>query len=129
MINTLIAIYLSYIFSSTINMSEEMEFDYTPDIYTLVDEEGNEQAFELLDILEIDNQRYFALLPYYENTQDALNSDGDLVVLKSEIIDGEEMMASIDNDDEYDKIGNIFLEKLSSMYEEEYEEAEKKLES
>ncbi len=110
-------------------MSEEMEFDYTPDIYTLVDEEGNEQAFELLDILEIDNQRYFALLPYYENTQDALNSDGDLVVLKSEIIDGEEMMASIDNDDEYDKIGNIFLEKLSSMYEEEYEEAEKKLES
>lgn len=129
MINTLITIYLSYIFSSTINMSEEMEFDYTPDIYTLVDEEGNEQAFELLDILEIDNQRYFALLPYYENTQDALNSDGDLVVLKSEIIDGEEMMASIDNDDEYDKIGNIFLEKLSSMYEEEYEEAEKKLES
>ena len=33
-------------------MSEEME--YNPDLYTLVDEEGVEQTFELLDVMEVD---------------------------------------------------------------------------
>lgn len=102
-------------------------FDYTPDIYTLVDEEDNEQAFELLDVMEIDGQRYFALLPYYEDSAEALESDGDLIVLKSEMVDGEEMMASIDDDEEYDRIGNIFLKKLADMFEEEYEEIDKNL--
>lgn len=105
-------------------MSEEMDFDYSPDIYTLVDEEGNEQQFELLDVMELDGNRYFALLPYFEDAEDALNSDGDLVVLKAEMVDGEEMMASIDDDDEYDRVGNLFLEKLASMYEDELEEIE-----
>jgi uncharacterized protein YrzB (UPF0473 family) len=105
-------------------MSEEMDFDYTPDIYTLVDEEGNEQQFELLDVMELDDNRYFALLPYYEDADEALNSDGDLVVLKAEMVDGEEMMASIDDDEEYDRVGNLFLEKLASMYEEEMDEIE-----
>ena len=105
-------------------MSEEMDFDYTPDIYTLVDEEGNEQQFELLDVMELDDNRYFALLPYYDDTDEALNSDGDLVVLKAEMVDGEEMMASIDDDEEYDRVGNLFLEKLASMYEEEMDEIE-----
>lgn len=103
------------------------EFDYTPDIYTLVDEEGNEQVFELLDIMEIDDERYFALQPYYEDSAEALNSDGNFVVLKSQMVDGEEMMASIDDDEEYERIGNIFLEKLVAMFEEEYEEIEKEL--
>lgn len=105
-------------------MSEEMDFDYTPDIYTLVDEEGNEQQFELLDVMELDGNRYFALLPYFEDAEEALNSDGDLVVLKAEMVDGEELMASIDDDDEYDRVGNLFLEKLASMYEDEMEEIE-----
>lgn len=97
----------------------EQEFDYTPDIYTLVDEEGNEQAFELLDALEVDDQRYFALIPYFENPEDGLDDDGDLVILKSQMVDDEEMMASIDDDEEYDKIGAMFLERLSDMFEEE----------
>lgn len=104
-------------------MSENLEnLEYTPDIYTLVDEEGNEQAFELLDVMELDDNTYFALIPYFENPEDALNSDADLVVLKAEMVDGEEMMATINDDEEYEKVGNIFLEKLANMYEEEMEE-------
>lgn len=109
-------------------MADNMDFDYTPDIYTLIDEEDHEQQFELLDVLEIDDQRYFALQPYFENMEDALNSDGEFVILKAEMVDGEEMMASIDDDDEYDRIGAIFMEKLADMYEEEYEEAQAELE-
>ncbi len=100
-------------------MDEEM-MDYNPDIYTLIDEEGNEQAFELLDVLETEEgERYFALIPYFESPEDSLDDDGDMVILKSQMVDGEEMMASIDDDDEYERIGNLFLERLSDMFEEQ----------
>ena len=37
-------------------MSEELN-EYTPDLYTLVDEDGNEQTFEMLDVMVVDDQR------------------------------------------------------------------------
>lgn len=104
------------------------EMDMTPDIYTLVDEEGNEQAFELLDVMDLEDERYFALIPYYENPEESIEDDGDLVILKSEMVDEEEMMASIDDDDEYERIGAIFLERLDKMFAEEYNEDMEELE-
>lgn len=108
-------------------MSEEEfdDMDYSPDIYTLVDEEGVEQEFELLDILDIEDERYFALLPYFENADEAVQDSADLVVLKAEMVNGEEMMMTIDDDKEYERVGNIFLEKLANMYEDELEELDK----
>lgn len=104
-------------------MSEEM--DYNPDIYTLVDEEGVEQTFELLDILELDDERYFALIPYSEDPDEMLNSDGELIVLKSLLDEnGDELMVSIDDEEEYQRVGNIFLEKLSDMFEDMDDEPE-----
>ena len=38
--------------------------EYGPDLYTLVDEEGKEQTFELLDVMEVEDQVYYALVPY-----------------------------------------------------------------
>lgn len=96
------------------------ELDFNPDIYTLIDEEGVEQTFELLDIMELDDERYFALIPYYDDPQETLDDDGDLIILKSQLDEnGEELMVSIDDEDEYQRVGNIFLEKLSKMFEEE----------
>ena len=96
-------------------MSNEM--DYNPEIFTLVDEEGVEQAFELLDVLEIDDERYFALMPYYENPEDLLDDDAELIVLKSDGSEEEEMMISIDDDEEYERIGRMFLERLADLFE------------
>lgn len=99
---------------------EEME--YTPDIYTLIDEDGNEQSFELLDTMELDGERYFALLPYFEDPEEAVEDSGELIVLKSEMVDGEELMATIDDDEEYGRIGNLFLERVNEMFEEDFDE-------
>ena len=101
-------------------MSEEME--YNPDLYTLVDEEGVEQTFELLDIMEVDDDRYFALMPYYEDPEDMLDDTAELIVLKSQM-DGndEELMISIDDEEEYQRIGQMFLEKLSTYFDGEEE--------
>ena len=98
------------------------EMEYTPDILTLEDEEGNESAFEVIDTMELDGKIYVALTPYFENPEDMLDGDAELVVLVSEEVDGEEFLASIDDDDEYERVGNIFMERLAEYDEEEDEE-------
>lgn len=103
-------------------MAEEEKVDYTPDLYTLVDEEGVEQTFELLDIMEVDEERYFALVPYYPNADDVLADNGELVILKSQMDGEEEIMVSIDDDEEFDKIGNMFLERIENMFDENDDE-------
>lgn len=101
-------------------MSEELV--YNPDLYTLVDEEGVEQTFELLDVMEVDDDRYFALIPYYENPEDLLDDTAELIVLKSQLDEnGEELMISIDDEEEYQRIGQMFLEKLSAYFDGEDE--------
>lgn len=94
--------------------------DMTADLYTLVDEEGVEQTFEMIDCMDVDDERYYALVPYYEDPTKELEADTELVILKSEEDEnGEEILASIDNDEEYEKIGAMFLSRLNEMYDEE----------
>lgn len=93
-------------------MAEENEYG-SGLLYTLEDEEGNEKEFEVLGELEYQDAIYCALIPYYENPEDLLNDDGEFVVLKREMIDGEEMLCTIEDDDEYDTVGNLFIEMLS----------------
>lgn len=94
-------------------MSEE----YTPDLYTLEDEDGNEQTFEMLDAMEYEGEKYFALTPYYDKPEDMLEDAGEVVILKSEFVDDEEMMVSIEDDEEYERIGEIFMKRIEEMFE------------
>ncbi len=100
-------------------MTKDMT-NYTPDIYTLVDDEGNEQTFEMLDSMEYDGETYFALTPYPED----LDNDGEVVILKKVIEDDEEIMVSIDNDEEYEKVGDEFMKRIDGMFEYGDDEAE-----
>lgn len=100
-------------------MAENFD-DLGADLYTLVDEEGVEQTFELMDTYETDEgELYYALVPYYENPEDMVEADTELVVLRSEEDEnGEETLVSIDDDSEYERIGQIFMDRLSETYEE-----------
>ena len=51
--------------------------EYKPDLYELVDEDGNQQTFEMIDAMEEDGIQYFALTPYPEDL-----SNDELVILK-----------------------------------------------
>ena len=97
-------------------MSEE----YTPDIYTLTDEDGVEHEFELMDIMEEGDAVYYALVPYMEDPEAMIEEDTELVVLKLGTDEnGEDCLSTIDNDEEYERIGRIFLDRISEMQEEE----------
>lgn len=102
-------------------MTEENEFG-SGLLYTLEDEDGNEQEFEVLGELEYNGATYCALIPFYENEEDLLNDDGEFVVLKKEMVDGEEMLCTIEDDAEYEAVGEMFLQQLNEFFDEEDEE-------
>ena len=73
--------------------------------------------------LEYEDAVYCALIPYYEKEEDLIQDDGEFVVLKKEIIDGEEMLCTIEDDAEYEAVGALFEQQLNAMFEDEDEEA------
>lgn len=98
-------------------MADVNDMSSGADIYTLVDEDGVEQAFEKIDEIDVGDDHYYALVPYYDDPTKELEADSELVVLKSEYDGDEETLVTIDDDEEYERVGNMFLERLNDMYE------------
>ena len=96
-------------------MSEPMEFG--PDILTLVDEEGNEHEFEVIDSLEEGEQRYLALVPVMDE-EELEQDDGELVILRATAGEEEdEYLEPIEDEEEFNRISAIFVERLEEFYE------------
>ena len=92
--------------------------EYTPELLSLLDEDGNEIKFEVLDTLELDDNRYLALVPVIDDPQEMLDSDDQMVILKVITDDeaGEEYLEPIDNEEEFNKFAAIFMENLKDDY-------------
>lgn len=99
--------------------------DYGNDIVTVVDDDGKEQQFEVLDRIETDdNKRYIALTAVFDNPEDMLDDSGELIILRVIEENGETVLEPIENDEEFDEIGEIFQERLSEMFDFSENEAE-----
>lgn len=90
--------------------------EYNPDLVSVVDEDGVEHVFEELDRIETDTAKYVALLPYYEDETSILEDDGELIILKVEEENGETFLCPIENEKEFNEIGQIFEERLSELF-------------
>ncbi len=98
-------------------MSEEQFEEFTADTVTLMDENGEEQEFEILDGIETDTARYLALMPIYDDPEELVESSGELLVMRVEEEDDGEVLVTIDDDDEFEEILSIFEERLAEYYE------------
>ncbi len=98
----------------------EMNDEYMPDLYELEDENGDKQSFELLDVMEYEGEKYYALTPYFDEdeAERMLEDSGEVVILRSEFDENnDEILASIDDDEEYEKIGELFMQRIDEMFE------------
>lgn len=98
-------------------MSEE----YGNDFIVLTDEDGREIELEHLDTVEYNGQTYMAFLP----TEMSLDDAYELIIMKVELEDdGEEMLVTLDDEDEEAEMFQIFSERLEETFEEEDEAPE-----
>ena len=89
-------------------MSEE----FGPNFITLTDEDGNDIELEYVDALELDGQTYMAFFPV-DADEEAAEEYG-LVILKSVMENGEELLSTLDSDEELDKVYDLFMEQILS---------------
>ena len=86
-------------------------FEY--DIYTLTDEEGNESEFRLLATCEYEDAKYCALSPIDADGNDL---GDEYVILRADKDENdEECLVSIDDDDEFDAVADIFDDEFADV--------------
>ena len=91
-----------------------MSDEFGPSFITLTDEDGNEIELEHLDTVEYNGQTYMAFLPAEMSLEDAY----ELFILKVELEDdGEEVLVSLDDEDEEAEMFQIFSERLEETFE------------
>lgn len=86
--------------------------EFGPDFITVTDEEGNEIELELLDVLEHNGQTYMAFFPAVLEEGDEDSDEYGMVILKSITENGEEMLSTLDSEDELNEIYDKFMELL-----------------
>ncbi|HPU35929.1 MAG TPA: DUF1292 domain-containing protein [Bacillota bacterium] len=77
------------------------------EVITLVDEEGTEHDFTVIDIISVDQSEYAILLPVEEESDEA-------IILKfSQDEDGNELLIDIEDDEEWEKVADAWEKMLA----------------
>jgi len=80
-------------------MDEEMD-----DVIILIDEDDNEHAFAMIDMLEVDGKKYAVLSPL-----DGEEESDEAMILRIETDEnGEEVLYDIEDDEEWEKVVDIW---------------------
>ncbi|HYH04518.1 MAG TPA: DUF1292 domain-containing protein [Bacillota bacterium] len=97
-------------------MSEEMN-----NIITLVDEEGQEHRFDLLNIVELDEARYAVMIPEGTDVENSEEEEEAVIFRIETDEEGEEVLVDIEDDEEFERVCD-YLDQM--MEEEEMEDKE-----
>ncbi|MBQ9415795.1 MAG: DUF1292 domain-containing protein [Clostridia bacterium] len=93
------------------DLQAENEEEEMVDVWTLTDEDGNDVDFEVLDEVELDGSKYYAMVPSEESDEEVI----EYVILKEVKDDsGDVALVSIDDDeDEFEKVASYFDNRFS----------------
>ena len=93
-----------------------MNDEFGPNFVTLTDDEGNDIELEYVDALEHNGTTYMAFFPVVEeDSEDEENEEEyGLVILKSQMENGEEFLVTIDDEEKIDKVYDLFMEQILS---------------
>ena len=88
-----------------------MSEDFGPTFITVTDEDGREIVLEFVDALEHEGCVYQAFFPA-ENEGEEEDPDAGLVILKVIHEDGEDLLSTLDSEEEAEKVYELFMENL-----------------
>ncbi len=89
-------------------MSEE----YGANFITVTDDEGNEFELEHLDTMELNGTTYMAFFPAVTEEEQEQDEDLGLIFMKVIVENGEELLSTLDSDEEAEMVYNAFMEEL-----------------
>ena len=104
---------------STNDENSELTLDEEEGIIELEDEDGNVSRFEFIDRMEFRGGIYYAPVPAdYDEEEGAT----EFIILKETVVNGENMLATIDDEEEMNAAGDEFLKRFAELPELEIDE-------
>ncbi|MDD2402050.1 MAG: DUF1292 domain-containing protein [Clostridia bacterium] len=86
----------------------------------LLDEDGAEHEFALIDVLEVDGAEYAVLEPLEDDEEES-----EAIILKlGKDENDEDILYDIEDDEEWEKVADIWQEKIDAEDEDEDEDAD-----
>lgn len=93
------------------------------DLITVVDDDGKEYLFEELDRIELDDgNKYIAVVEVPQTDEEILTASNEMIVLKVIENNGENYLLNIEDEEEENEVGKIFIERLSDEF--DFEDAD-----
>lgn len=95
--------------------------EFEADLLTLIDDDGNEHEFEIIDELENDDGHFIALVPTKPNSDDISESET-YYIFEIVEIEGEEQLQEVEDDELLDQLADIFENRFNDAYYDDPEE-------
>lgn len=93
-----------------------MDNQYEADLITLIDDDGQEHEFEIIDELENDDGHYMALVPTQQEPEEISSEAETYYIFEVVEEDGEEQLQEVEDDELLDKLAEIFEERFNEAY-------------
>lgn len=95
-------------------MTDKMH-ELPDELVTLVDEEGHEHEFMLLDIIMVNDHEYAIMLPVSSEEEDAAEEDAaeeeqEAIVFRIDDSDGEQSLTVVEDDEEWEAVAAAWEE-------------------
>ncbi|NLW17918.1 MAG: DUF1292 domain-containing protein [Firmicutes bacterium] len=94
------------------------EHEHAEEFVILIDEDGNEYEFEVVDVIEVDGNSYAILYPVDDESED----EGYVIMRFAVDEEGEEILVDIEDDQEWEQVVAVWEELLEE--EADYEDDE-----
>lgn len=93
-----------------------MQDDFGADLLTLVDDEGNEHEFEILDVIDGEDGCFYALLPTCSDPQEQVEAEGTYYIFEAVEEDGEQQLAEVEDKALLDRLAKQFESRFEEFY-------------
>lgn len=90
-----------------------MTNEFSPDIITLIDDNGKEHIFEILDTIENEKGCFYALFPKNSNSE----SDANYYIFELLDENDEPLLAEVQDDTLLNELAEIFESHFEDLYE------------
>ena len=95
-----------------------MNSEFTPDLMTLIDDDGKEHVFEILDSLENEQGTFYALFPRNnENNADNSELDSNYYIFEAIDDNGEQVLAEVEDQELLNSLAGVFESHFEELYE------------
>lgn len=94
-----------------------MNSDFTPDLMTLIDDDGKEHLFEILDSLENENGTFYALFPKSNDDVDDSEIESNYYIFEAIDDNGEQVLAEVEDPEILNTLAQTFESHFEELYE------------